>query len=421
MIKPAYPKRLSATLFLLINSQAYSVEHDFKGLVDIRAYSVDGINNSESYIAGNYGKFGSDQGTGLSLAQLGLEYQAHWDNNISAKVVANGYLGGVEHGDNSAFGLTEAYLKYRGLPNQDGWRFSGKTGFFYPNISMENIATAWSTPFTLTSSTLNTWIGEEMRSTGIEFSIEKLGKFNQSDHNFSADISLFKNNDTLGAMLAWHGWTQSSRQTLLNEKLIVQPFPALEGDLQDQAAQSDPFIELDGRVGFHVVGHWRFKNKLKANLGYYDNNADPRIVKNGQYTWPTRFTHLGLKAKIYKNTEVISQYMTGNSYMQSPSDSKVVEIDFDNTFVMLRHYWSEHHVAMRVEYFSTDDLDQTIGDNNNETGKGFTTSYRYKLSPQSFIQMEYNWINSKRASRSYMLQPINAIEKQWLLSYRYYL
>ena len=410
-----------ALIILLLSCNSQAIEHKFSGLIDVRVYKVIGVEKSESYLAGNYGKYGFDQGSGLSLAQLGLQYNANWDNGLSATLVANGYAGGIENGANNAIGITEAYLSYKSLPNQNGWRYKIKTGIFYPKISMENIATAWSTPYTLTSSSLNTWLGEEMRNTGIEFTLDKLGKFTHSDHNFSVDFSLFKNNDTLGAMLAWHGWALGSRQTLINEKLIVQPFFAREGDLKGQAALSDPFIELDGKFGGHLVGHWRYKNKLKFNLGYYDNNANPDVVENGQYTWPTKFTHLGLKVKLQKQLEFISQYMQGNTYMQSPYGKKVVNNDFQNGFIMLRKYWSKHHVALRIEKFSVDDLDQTVGDNNNESGKAFTLSYRYQLSKQSFIQTEYNWLDSTRASRYYLWQPINLIEKQIQLAYRYYL
>ena len=415
-------KNKSLTIVLLLLSfNGFSVEHQFKGLIDLRLYIVDAIDQSESYLAGNYGKYGFDNGSGISLAQLGLQYHGNWDNGLSATIVANGYAGGVKNSDNEAIGLTEAYLNYKSLPNQNGWRYKVKAGIFYPKISMENIATAWSTPYTLTSSSLNTWLGEEMRSTGIEFTIDKLGKLANSDHNFSLDVSLFKNNDTLGAMLAWHGWTTGSRQTLIHEKLIVQPFFAREGDLKSQAALSDPFIELDNKFGGHIVGRWQYKNTAKFNLGYYDNNANPDVVENGQYTWPTKFTHLGLKVKLAKKIEMISQYMQGNTYMQSPYGTKVVDNDFKNGFMMLRKYWGEHHMAIRFEKFSVDDLDQTVGDNNNESGKAFTLSYRYRLNKHSFIQTEYNYLDSSRASRYYLWQPINLVEQQLQLAYRFYL
>lgn len=206
--------------FLLISSDIYSAEQSFKGLVDTRVVSVE--YDTQSYLSGNYGKFNFDSDTPFTLAQLGLQYTMKWENNLSFHAVGNIYI----DGRNNGIGLTEAFLSYRNLPNQNGWRIKSKIGVFYPKISFENIATAWSTPYTLTSSSLNNWVGEELRHSGFQLTLDKLGKFNKSQHNFSFDISLFQNNDTAGAMLSWHGWTLGNRQTLLNEKLVVQPFAA---------------------------------------------------------------------------------------------------------------------------------------------------------------------------------------------------
>ena len=101
-------------------------------------------------------------------------------------------------------------------------------------------------------------------------------------------------------MLSWHGWTVGSRQTLLSERLIVQDFPARNDMLAEQAAESDPFIELDNRWGVNVTGQWRYQNKLKMSVGFYDNQAEKGLVENGQYTWTTSFIHVGFKYQITK-------------------------------------------------------------------------------------------------------------------------
>jgi len=404
-------------LLIAFVSASEAAEHKLKSLIDIRIFQVNGTADSESYLNGNYGKFSFDEGEGVNLAQLGLQYHLDWENGFSATVIANGYSGSA--GD-TAFGITEAFINFKSLPNIKGWRYKIKAGLFYPKISMENIATAWSSPYTLTSSALNNWLGEELRHSGVELTLDKLGKFSNSKHDFSADISFFQNNDTLGAMLAWHGWTIGNRQTLLSENLIVQPFKARKDLLSEQAANSDPFLELDNRWGTHIVGHWRYNNIWKANFGYYNNNADPKIVKEGQYTWSTEFVHLGIKYKLNKQMEIIGQYMQGSTYMQSPYGDKVVDNDFQSAFIMLRKFWQNHHVALRVEEFSVNDFDQTLGDNNNEYGKGVTVSYRFKLATGSYIQAEYNWINSTRPSRYYVWQPVRLIEEQAQIAYRYY-
>ncbi|MBA6302405.1 outer membrane beta-barrel protein [Colwellia sp. MB02u-14] len=405
-----------AIVLILISSKIWSAESTFKGIIDVRAYYVNNTRHAQSYLQGGYGKFRYNAGSGLALGQLGLQYQLSWDNNWSAMIVANAFA----DKENINIGLTEGYLQYKGLPNVQGWRIKSKIGVFYPQISMENVSTAWSTPYTLASSSLNNWIGEELRSTGINFTIEKLGKATKSPHTFSMDFALFQNNDSAGAMLTWHGWTMGSRQTLLQEKLTVQNFPARNATLSEQAANSDPFIELDNRLGGHFSVTWRYQNALKVNLGFYDNQAEEGLVEEGQYTWTTTFSHLGIKYKVAPQWEIIGQYMQGNTDMKSPYGVDIVNGKFNNAFVLIRKKWQSSHLAFRLEHFDVDDRDDTLGDNNNESGNGASLAYRYKLTQHSFVMVEYNWLKSDRPSRHYEHQAVELIERQYQLAYRYY-
>ena len=412
---------MNKTWLLLLPSLAWvanatAVDMSVKGIVDLRAYHVDSSADANSYLKGDYGKFRFDAGSGIALGQLGLQTHLDWQNNWSFTLVANGF---ADRGNN-AIGITEGYFAYKGLPSESGLRWSSKFGVFYPKVSLENVATAWSTPYSLTSSSLNNWLGEEFRSTGAQFTVEKLGKFTGSKHSWSADISFFQNNDPAGAMLTWHGWTVGSRQTLLHEKLKLQDFPARQGELAAQAANSDPFRELDDRWGVHLAATWHYQKSLKINIGHYDNHAQEGVVKQGQYTWTTEFSHLGLKYRVAKGWELLGQYMRGSTYMVSPQGENVVDNDYDNYFVMLRHFWQQHHIAMRYENFSVDDLDSTWGDNNQESGEALSLAYRYQLNRNSFFLAEYNWLDSERPARAYVYQPVSLIERQFQLGYRYY-
>ncbi len=400
---------------IVFAASTFAVETSVKGLVDLRAYHVDS-DGADSYLKGDYGKFRYDDGSGFAVGQLAGQLHLDWQNNWSATIVGNIF---ADEG-NEAIGLTEAYFHYKGLPSAEGWRFKSKIGIFYPAISLENVATAWSTPYTLTSSSLNNWVGEEFRNTGVNFSIEKIGRFSGSNHSFSADISLIQDNDPAGAMITWHGWTIGSRQTLLQERLKLPYFPARQDILADQAGESDPFLELDDRWGVHVAANWKYKNIAKVNIGYYDNHAEKGVVVDGQYTWTTEFTHLGIKWKFDKEWELMAQYMTGNTLMLSPTRIRVVDNKFDNAFVMLRHFWDQHHIALRVEHFNVDDFDETWGDNNEETGDSFTLSYRYQFDRRNYLLTEYNWVDSERWARTYVGQQEELIERQFQIGYRHY-
>ena len=46
--------------------------------------------------------------------------------------------------------------------------WSVKAGAFFPTISLENDDLGWTSPYTLTPSAINSWIGEELRTIGSE-------------------------------------------------------------------------------------------------------------------------------------------------------------------------------------------------------------------------------------------------------------
>jgi len=399
-----------------------AVEYKTHGIIDIRASSTDGF--KKGYIAGGQGKFALSDGQQLFVAQAGIELIAKWENGLSAHGIFNSFL----DKEDSATGVTEAYLKYRGLPNSSGYRIQVKGGVFYPEISLENKAFAWASKDTLNSSALNTWIGEEIRVLGSEFKITRLGRMNNDAYDLSFSATAFMNNDPSGALLAWHGWTMSSRQTLWGEARDFPWFPALDdgGALAGQAEKSEPFIELDNNVGYHVRGEWSLHGKGEFSAGYYDNNATPYKVADGQYGWHTRFYHLGASWNFSKNLSLIAQYLSGNTLMQSHLREDVVNNDYASAFVSLTYKWHDilgnkkHRSTVRLEDFSVTDNDDTWGDNNNEDGQALTINHSYRLNKNWFLSAEFNYIDSHRPARYYTHNSIDLVEKQLQLAARYF-
>ena len=58
---------------------------------------------------------------------------------------------------------------------KSAWRSNLKIGAFYPPISLEHRASGWSNPYTISSSALNTWVGEELRTIGVGYELDHLG------------------------------------------------------------------------------------------------------------------------------------------------------------------------------------------------------------------------------------------------------
>jgi hypothetical protein len=410
--------------FSVFKSEA--AEYSAHGIVDVRISNVDSL--ATSYLVGGQGKFASEDGLQFSLAQLGTDLSIKWDNGISAHGVVNAYLKGTGKSETSVVNFTEAYLKYRGLPTASGYRFQTKVGIFYPEISLENNAYAWASKDTLNSSMLNTWIGEEIRVLGSEFKLTRLGRMNNDAFDLSFSATAFVNNDPAGALLAWHGWTSSTRQTLWTEKRPISWFPALEEGqpLENQARASDPFLEVDDRVGYHLRGEWSLHRKGQFSLGYYDNRAIPYKVIKGQYGWRTRFFHFETRWRLSKELSLLAQYLSGDTLMQSAPGEDVVNNDYDSAFISLTYNWQKlignkkHKSTIRIENFSVKDNDNIWGDNNNEDGHSLTFNHNYRLAKQWFLSAELNYIDSHRPAREYTNQSINLVEKQLQLAARYF-
>ena len=407
---------------LLCATTLHGEEYQLQGILDMRVTSTD--SQDKSYLAGGQGKFGLSDGGQFSIAQAGAELAIKWDSGLSAHGVVNGYL----DNEDSAIGFTEAYLKYKTLPNVSGYRLQVKGGIFYPEISLENNAYAWASKDTLNTSTLNTWIGEEIRVLGSEVKVTRLGRMNNDPFDLSFSATAFIQNDPAGALLAWHGWTTSSRQTLWAESREFPWFPAREpgGKLAGQADKSEPFLELDHNAGYHLRGEWKLRGKGELSIGYYNNKATPYKVVDGQYGWQTRFYHVGTRWLLAKNLTLTAQYLLGDTLMQSPLKENIVSNDYANGFVSVTYNWQalsgnkKHKSTVRVEDFSVTDNDYTWGDNNNEEGQAFTFNYSYRLSKHWFLSTEFNLIDSHRPARYYTNHDVDLIERQLQLAARYF-
>ncbi|MEM5529617.1 hypothetical protein WN093_12395 [Gammaproteobacteria bacterium AS21] len=399
---------------MLPGAPLFAVEVTSHGVADLRIISNDA---KQSYSLGGYGKFAS-AGDDLSLSQLGLQLTAKWDSGISLNGVLNAYS---ESGESRA-GVTELYLGYKSLPNDVGYRWENRTGYFYPHISLENRRHAWGNVDTLNSSTVNTWVGEEIRLLGTEFKATRLGKFNNADYDISLTGSVFAGNDPAGALLAWHGWTASNRQTFLGQSRAFPDLPAMaDGQvLAGQAQKSSPFREIDNRLGYQLQLDWLKHNKGKAIIGLYHNRAKPFVVDDGDYGWDTKFLYAGISWRLAQGLTLTSQALAGSTLMQQHDKIDVVNNTYHSAFVKLSKKYKKSTYTVRIEDFSVSDNDSQIGDNNEEDGNALTLNYSYQLSKDWLLSTEYNWIKSDRFSRKYDDQAQTLIERQLQFAAKYF-
>ncbi len=170
-------------------------------------------------------------------------------------------------------GSPEAWLEASLAPGAEHLRL--RAGAFFLPTSRENVDALWENPYAISSSALNTWFGEELRPIGLDLSWRHGGAL--------AGATLFRGNDTFGALPVDRGWALHDRWTLLGQELSTG------GD--DYTSVS---AENDGRLGWSARAGW---NATGFSLLYthVDNRSDG-LPYGDLYNWTTRFDLVGFDA-----------------------------------------------------------------------------------------------------------------------------
>lgn len=346
-------------------------EGSLTALVDLRLVAAD---SEYAWLSGGLDKQRyDDDEDGLRLGAALVEARARFHPTLSGHLTLAAYddLG-------AAIDATEAYLQFAPVP-RSAVRFQARIGAFYPPVSLENSGPAWTSPYTLSFSAIDSWLGEELRTVGAEVQLADMGAFRGSANDFSLTGAVFRFNDPAGALLAWRGWALHDRQTGLFERLPLAPLPVFlpGGDYYPvQAQYDDPFVELDGRNGWYGAAEWKRLDRSRLRFLHYDNRGDPTVVSGGQWVWRTRFDHLGWQLRLGPHFELLVQGMQGDTRMDGYEGPLV-----DNRFWALYGLGSYVHGAqratLRYDRFGVIDDDTTLGDLNAEQGCAWTAAYFY--------------------------------------------
>ncbi|MBL8642652.1 MAG: hypothetical protein JNK21_01880 [Rhodospirillaceae bacterium] len=409
-----------AALTLIMGSAATArAEEDLpalsaKGLIDVRLAATD---NTVSWENKGLGKtrYGGEADVIARLAEASLILQPKITWNLSGFVHLT-----TNTQQKHAIDVVEAFVSYKPAPTG---RFGvrAKAGAYFPPISLENTGLAWTSPYTISSSAINSWVGEELRSVGAEVTAFARGE----DMTFSLLGSGFYFNDPAGTVLAWRGWAVHDREAGLAERLAL-PFVRITrpgGRLFRQAPHIEPFTELDERMAYYIGARLEHADWGELRAMYYSNPADDRELTNGQWPWDTSFTSVGLKTVLPGDIDFIAQFMDGSTTVVTVPGalSPVVDTAFTSVFLLLSHEWDRHRVSARLEYFETRDDDVLFPDNNNETGNALTLAYVLRPADNQRLTFEYLHVHSKRLERSLSFGlPAKAGEDQFQISYRFF-
>ena len=214
------------------------------GFVETRAIAFDG--DDDRWLDGGHGKARTDaRHDGVtSYGVLAAQWQATPELFLSAEAQ---YVPEARR----PLDLIDASLRWRPVSTTP-FRTSLRAGMFFPPVSLENDAVGWTSPWTLTPSAINTWVGEELRTLGLEGRIEHRGERG----TFGAGLALFVQNDPAGELLATRGWARHDIVAGLDGSLR-QPDDIAASVEGTPPVRFRPFIEMDHRPGVYATVDWR--------------------------------------------------------------------------------------------------------------------------------------------------------------------
>ncbi|MEM9556605.1 MAG: hypothetical protein AAGC60_20265 [Acidobacteriota bacterium] len=308
--------------------------------------------------------------------QLAIDWRPSGSFGAFVHALARAEPGDLE-GD--AVGVVEAYVEGtwslpRGLVRL-------QLGHFLLPTSRENIEVAWSSPYSLTSSALNTWIGEEVRLTGAsargvwDLALDDtIGRVDQLELLGAA----FGGNDTAGALLAWRGWSLGSRLVVFDEVVPLPPLSTLEpgagfGEQRDDGTK--PFgADIDDQVGWAASAAWRRVDRAEFRVTRYDNRGDLDLhggLDSSEYAWGTDFWLVGAEAH-HGRWDLVAEWMDGETAMGVLPDAKV-RAGFRALYGLVSWRGDGWRLTLRRDEFETVERDRSLrGERNDEDGHAWT-------------------------------------------------
>jgi len=242
-------------LVLVVATTSYAGELDLSGFALLRATEA-----GETF----------DDHRVSAQVQVGIDWQPRPAFSAHVHLLARD---GQGNNRRSTLGIPEAYLELNLKPKGDRLRLRG--GAMFLPTSRENIDALWENPYTISSSALNSWLGEEFRPIGIDATYFWRG--------WMGGATVFRGNDTFGALPPARGWTLDDHWTLLGEWVPV-----------DDEYFTSVSAEADDRLGWSARAGWNHE-RFSVQATHIDNRSDG-LEYGSLFNWNTRFDIVGADA-----------------------------------------------------------------------------------------------------------------------------
>lgn len=352
---------------------AHAVDFDAHGYLDCRLVLRA---DERSFADGGLGKtrFGGG-GADATCVQAAISAAAVLTPSLLARAELQAQTTGRDEAS-----ILEAYLRWRPVSTTP-LRASIKVGAFFPPVSLENDAIGWTSPWTLTYSAINGWIGEELRSIGAEGRLEWRGRTT----TLEGVAALVRSNDPAGELLAARGWSLSDLVSGLGSRVREPDVYAID-DGAHVPLRFNPFLENDGRLGWYAGARWDARGLGRVTILRYDNRADPASRSGGAspvLSWETDFWSVGAQTRV-GDVAVLGQAISGSTAI-APSPFFRTWTDFRAAYVLVGRDRGEWRPAVRVDAFATDQLPRSLGARVREHGNAITFALNWR--PRAWLRL----------------------------------
>jgi hypothetical protein len=406
-MSPVSRRRLAIVLLALTAPAARSADWiqppDWEIDLDARLVSSDG---RRSFVNGGLGTLRYDHTeSGLRLGRARFALSEALGEVWSLRLDASAW----GDSDRNPADLTEAYLQFRPYPF-NGYRFRLKAGAFHAPISLENRAPGWESPYTLSYSAINTWLGEELRTIGAEGQLDWLGTRTGHGFDLALTAGVFGWNDPAGVVIATRGFALDDRQSTLFGRVGSSNSSAL----QPMAL----FHEIDGRAGFYAGVEGRYLDRVVVRALHYDNRANPEAFDSAiqDFAWQTRFNSVGVRAESVNGWAAIAQWLDGETYIEP--GGTYLGWPFRARFALVSRQLRNHRLSIRYDSFAVDS--ETADGSGAQHGHAWTAAYVFEPDTHWRFTLEWLRVTSDTVNRALELgAPRVATETQVQLAVRF--
>lgn len=363
-----------------------------------------------SWMNGGLGKlrYGSDDQTPqFRVAEIFGEVHAQ----IGGEILVMAAVRAESPQQDTLFDLTEAFVRYRPVSTSP-FRWSLRAGIFFAPISLENTEIGWQSPWTLTWSAINTWVGEEMRTLGAEARAE----WRTDARVLSIVGSAYGWNDPTGILLADRGWALSDWVTGMQHRPRL-PDVFARGRRMPIPARTFEFIEIDDRAGWYAGASWDETGLGEVEFLYYDNEADPTATRS-QIAWRTDFWSAGARTH-WDAFTFLAQGMWGDTFIQ-PNATLWMNTRFESAYGLAGWESGDWRLAARFDVFSTEETRSRPSLYMSEHGHAVTLAANWL--PNDWVRVTAEWIQVDSTRRQRTLDGVDSeqIENMFQLGAKLY-